>query len=96
MSLRAWLQKHLSPSDYLRLVRTAEAMLGWWHRNDLNRLALLFHTDKWGSHWYTQRYQRYFQPKGNWGQFEAHGGVLGSLVRLRQCCRSDRRSPDSC
>lgn len=32
----------------------------WWHRKDLSRLALLFGTDKWGSHWYTQHYERYF------------------------------------
>jgi len=30
------------------------------HSNDLNQLALMFKTDKWGSHWYTQHYQRYF------------------------------------
>ncbi len=62
MRLKAWVQKNLSPSMYGRLVRTARALLGWWWRNDLNRLALLFHTDKWGAHWYTQHYQRYFQP----------------------------------
>jgi hypothetical protein len=37
-------------------------MRAWWHRNDLSRLATLFGTDKWGSHWYTQHYQRYFGP----------------------------------
>jgi hypothetical protein len=31
------------------------------YRKDLNRLALFFQTDKWGAHWYTQHYQRYFQ-----------------------------------
>ena len=31
-----------------------------FYRNDLSRLALFFQTDKWGSHWYTQHYQRYF------------------------------------
>ena len=30
---------------------------------DLNQLALIYGTDKWGSHWYTQHYQHYF---GNW------------------------------
>jgi hypothetical protein len=62
MSLKIWLQKNLSPAMYCRFVRTAKAVLGWWYRNDLNRLALLFHTDKWGSHSYTKHYQRYFQP----------------------------------
>jgi demethylmacrocin O-methyltransferase len=31
-------------------------------RSDLSRLALYFETDKWGDHWYTQHYQRYFRP----------------------------------
>jgi hypothetical protein len=34
-------------------------------RNDLNRLATHFCTDKWNSHWYTQHYQRYFEPFKN-------------------------------
>ena len=38
------------------------AVLSWWYRNDLTRLCIFFGTDKWGSHWYTQHYQRYFQP----------------------------------
>lgn len=39
-----------------------QAALGWWHRNDLSALARVFKTDKWGSHWYTPHYQRYFHP----------------------------------
>ncbi len=35
------------------------------YRNDLNQLARHFQTDKWGSHWYTQHYQRYFSPIKN-------------------------------
>ena len=57
MTRRPWLH----PSASRSAARTAA--LGWWHRNDLNRLALLFETDKWGSHWYTQHYQRYFQAR---------------------------------
>jgi len=38
----------------------AKAILAWRHRDDLNYLAGLFRTDKWGAHWYTQHYQRYF------------------------------------
>src|ERR1700722_3141754 len=65
MSLRSWLRASLPPSEYRRAARAKKAVLGWWHRNDLNRLALLFGTDKWGSHWYTQHYQRYFGPFKN-------------------------------
>jgi hypothetical protein len=57
--IKSWLQKRLSV--YRRLVRTARAVLGWWWRNDLNRLAVLFRTDKWECHWYTLHYQRYFK-----------------------------------
>lgn len=32
----------------------------WRYRTDLDRLALLYGTDKNGSHFYTQHYQRYF------------------------------------
>src|SRR5215469_825427 len=32
------------------------------YRGNLNKLAYHFGTDKWGSHWYTQHYQRYFEP----------------------------------
>jgi hypothetical protein len=32
------------------------------YRNNLSQLASYFQTDKWGRHWYTQHYQRYFQP----------------------------------
>jgi len=35
------------------------SLLSWFFRNNLNRLAELFGSDKWGSHWYTQHYQRY-------------------------------------
>jgi hypothetical protein len=62
MRPRAWLHKILSPSVYRRLARSAKIVLGWWWRNDLTRLAILFQTDKGGNHKYTQHYQRYFQP----------------------------------
>jgi demethylmacrocin O-methyltransferase len=61
-TLRTLLKTKLTPSHYRYLGKRAESLLGWWYRNDLNRLALLFGTDKWGTHWYTQHYQRYFQP----------------------------------
>jgi hypothetical protein len=51
-----------SPSQYSYRIRIAKSVLAWWYRDDLNRLALLFGTDKWGSHWYTPHYERYFQP----------------------------------
>jgi hypothetical protein len=88
MSLKTRLQANLSLSSYWRLVRTTKVLLSWWYRNDLNRLASLFGTDKWGSHWYTQHYQRYFAPLrknrlnileigvGGYERSEAGGGSL--------------------
>jgi hypothetical protein len=66
-------QRILSPPAYARLLRLSKSAIAWrrrketnaiaWRRkNDLNALALLFNSDKWGRHWYTQHYQRYFQP----------------------------------
>jgi demethylmacrocin O-methyltransferase len=65
MSIESWLRAKLPASQYARLVRAKKNLLVWRHRNDLNRLALLFNTDKWGAHWYTQHYQRYFEPLKN-------------------------------
>ncbi len=58
MQLKHLLQRHLPPSVYARILGPAKTGLAWWYRNDLTRLALLFDTDKAGSHWYTQHYQR--------------------------------------
>jgi len=58
MSLKSRLQDPL-PAGYHRFIQTVKSRR---RRDDLNRLALIFHTDKWGSHSYTQHYQRYFQP----------------------------------
>lgn len=59
---KAALRRRLSPSAYRRFVRAARAAAGWWYRNHLNQLAMIFGSDKWGSHWYTQHYQSYFWP----------------------------------
>jgi hypothetical protein len=52
----------LPPSVARRLKRSLKGALAWWYRDDLNRLASHFKTDKWGSHWYTPLYDRYFRP----------------------------------
>jgi hypothetical protein len=59
---KAALRRRLSPSAYRSFARISRAAAGWWYRNDLNQLAIIFGSDKWGSHWYTQHYQRYFWP----------------------------------
>jgi len=46
-----------------RAIALADTLfLSWWRSGDLNRLAALFQTDKWGTHWYTKHYDRYFAP----------------------------------
>jgi demethylmacrocin O-methyltransferase len=60
-----WLRANLPQSTHHSLVRIKKAILAWRFRNDLTRLALLFGTDKWESHWYTQHYERYFKPLKN-------------------------------
>jgi len=61
MSFSANLKKLLP----LPLRRKLAPLGRYVYRNDLNQLALHFQTDKWGGHWYTQHYQRYFQPIKN-------------------------------
>ena len=62
MSIRDFIKNKL-PLSVRRRIRCALTSLQTQaFSNDLNRLALLFGTDKWGGHWYTQHYQRYFEP----------------------------------
>jgi len=42
------------------LKRSGKKLALWWWQDDLTRLAQFFGTDKWGGHWYTPHYQRYF------------------------------------
>ena len=63
MSIVSFLKRRL-PVPLRRQLRRAMLTLqaNIFYRNDLNQLALCFRTDKWGEHWYTQHYQRYFEP----------------------------------
>ena len=63
MSVIAAIKSNLPPGLRIRL-SFAKLWLNAkvFHRSDLNRLALFYNTDKWGRHWYTQHYQRYFRP----------------------------------
>src|SRR5947207_6259221 len=52
------------------MLKKTRAIVRRWLRNyrasfngeDLVRLARIFRTDKWGSHWYAQHYNRHFAP----------------------------------
>jgi demethylmacrocin O-methyltransferase len=60
--LREWVDRTFPPPMAKRLKRAAKAVPAWWYRDDLTRLAVLYGTDKWGTHWYTPHYDRYFRP----------------------------------
>jgi hypothetical protein len=63
MRLFANLKKMIPPALRLRLYHAkCKLKARTIYRSNLNRLASHFQTDKWGRHWYTQHYQRYFQP----------------------------------
>lgn len=61
MSMHIYVKRALPLPLRRRLAPLAKRI----YRNDLNQLALHFHTDKWGKHWYTQHYQRYFHQVRN-------------------------------
>jgi hypothetical protein len=61
--LKALVKSFTSPSQRRLLRRAWAECLASTHPSNLNKLALNYGTDKWGSHWYTQHYQRYF---ANW------------------------------
>jgi demethylmacrocin O-methyltransferase len=61
-TLSQWVDKTLPLSTAKRLRKARKSALVWWYRKDLNRLATVCDTDKWGTHWYTQHYDRYFRP----------------------------------
>lgn len=55
-------RKLLSESQYQKL---RHKVLGKIHTNNLDKLAQLFATDKFGTHFYTQHYQRHFRHLKN-------------------------------
>ena len=68
--IKAIAKSLLSPQRYTALSRDWKLRRAWsnfraWftYSGNLNKLAVVYRTDKWGSHWYTQHYQRYFT---NW------------------------------
>jgi hypothetical protein len=49
LTLIQWLTSKCPRSTPASARRTVRDWFAWWYRNDLNRLALLFYTDKGGS-----------------------------------------------
>jgi hypothetical protein len=61
-TLKGLAERTLSSSTAIHAKELVRPMLIWWHRDNLSQIARLCRTDKWGSHWYTQHYERYFRP----------------------------------
>ena len=55
------MKKNLPAPVFKGLKSISMRALSWWYRNDLTELARLYRTDKWGMHWYTPHYDRYFR-----------------------------------
>lgn len=59
MSLKSLVKRELSEESWIRLKRTLASISP---SSNLNLLSVLYGTDKWGGHFYTQHYMRYFAP----------------------------------
>jgi len=63
--LKRLLKGRLSRERFEALRSSFAEPLSFFFRRDLNMLATLSGTDKWGVHWYTQHYARHFQQLRN-------------------------------
>jgi demethylmacrocin O-methyltransferase len=55
--------KRLFPNRFKKRVKnTLVDLMTIFHGRNLDKLAAMYKTDKWGSHYFTQHYQRYFRP----------------------------------
>lgn len=61
LRLREWLKKRLSNERRAALRRQLAEPLGVVFRHNLPQLALIYGTDKWGSHWYAAHYAQHFR-----------------------------------
>ena len=60
LNINSWLRRKLSPERYERFRGKLREPMGFWFSGDLNRLARVYGSDKWGGHWYTQHYAKHF------------------------------------
>lgn len=59
--MRNFLKKTLSQKQYLQIKRLFLGFLSLPYINNLNKLALIYKTDKYGHHYYTEHYARHFK-----------------------------------
>ena len=66
--LKQKIKTHLSEKQLQRVYRfisknkLASALIGLIWGHNLTKLAIIYNTDKWGSHHYTPHYQKHFKP----------------------------------
>lgn len=61
VSIKSFLKRHLSSSQLLVIRRIYDAARALGHGNNLNRLARIYGTDKYGGHFYTPHYMTHFR-----------------------------------
>ncbi len=61
LNVTRWLKDRLSRQRRTALRRHLSEPLGFVFRRDLRKLAMIYGTDKWGSHWYAAHYARHFR-----------------------------------
>ncbi|MFD1095238.1 class I SAM-dependent methyltransferase [Salegentibacter chungangensis] len=57
MNLRVVARRYISRRSKTKIIRLIEKAEAYFYRNDLNKLAKIFKTDKYGIHYYTPHYQ---------------------------------------
>jgi demethylmacrocin O-methyltransferase len=58
--IRLWAKDSLSEEQQAKIKKYVRPILAGFFRHDLNKLATIWGTDKWNSHWYTQHFQHHF------------------------------------
>ncbi len=65
MPLKSLARKYFSISKRMKIKSAILYLKSIGSEDDLNKLATIFGTDKWGAHFYTQHYDNHFRPYKN-------------------------------
>jgi len=58
--LKFLMKNKISKNSQDKIKKYSYPILAWFFRKDLSKLATIYGTDKWNSHWYAQHYQYHF------------------------------------
>ncbi len=61
--LKVFLRNRISKEGYLKIRSVYRKIASLIFSDNLNKLALINDTNKWGHHWYTQHYQTHFESR---------------------------------